>query len=248
MAHLHGLGGQWSRSQAEKHWRRLMSLLSFVCVFFGFGIGFAWSYLGRVHLVLFLVLLTWAVAYLLLRLLDRPLRAITKTRIKYLRGAQGEALVAWLLKDLDGPWHVFNEMKLEDDWDIDHVAVGPSGLFCISTKSWRGLLALGPDGRLMRNNQPCDILNDTTRQAMQLRDRLAALMGQDVPWIQPVLAAPLAWIEGPTIQGRVLVVHQDNLVETIDRPGEKKLKPQEIRRCADALEMLQKTARHIYRG
>ena len=136
---------------------------------------------------------------------------------------------------------------MEESWDLDHVAVGPGGIFYVSTKSWRGLLRMGVDGRLCKNGQAIDILNQTVAQAMQLRERLAALIGEDVPFVQAVLAAPFAYTDGPTMQGRVLVAHQDNLVEAIEGDGKIRLKKEQLRRCIDALEMLQKTAKHLYR-
>jgi len=58
---------------------------------------------------------------------------------------------------------------------------------------------------------------------------------------------PLAWIEGPVVQGRVLLAHQDNLIEVLEGDGKKKLKEKDVRRCVDAVEMLQKSAGRLYR-
>jgi hypothetical protein len=214
---------------------------------FGFGLGIVWSFWPRVYVVLPLLGVFGLLAFPAMRLLDRPIHAMAKTRIKFMRGAQGEALVAWLLMDLENEWHVFNGMKLVENWDLDHVVVGPGGLFCVQTKSWRGLLSAGKDGRLYRNNVATDVLGQAVSQGMRLRERLAALLGEDVPYVQAVLAAPLAWVEGPVMQGRVMVVHQDNLVEMIAPEGVKKLKGNEVKRCADALLMLQKSAKGLYR-
>ena len=64
--------------------------------------------------------------------------AVSHGRMRWLRGGQGEGLVAWHLRDaLDGRWHLFNNVKLPGRADYDHVLVGPGGLFCISTRSPR---------------------------------------------------------------------------------------------------------------
>ena len=47
--------------------------------------------------------------------------------------------------------------------------------------------------------------------------------------------------------GEVVVLHQDNLVRSIDG-RKKRMKGKEVERCVKALEMLQKTAKGIYRG
>jgi hypothetical protein len=123
--------------------------------------------------------------------------------------------------------------------------VGPGGLFCISTKGWRGLVACGSDGRLTYNNEPTDLLRQTTGQAMQLRDRLRAMMGNDVPFVQAVLAVPLAFVACPRQQGPMLVVHQDELLDAIEG-GSKKLAVSQIDRCAKVLDMPRQSAAHRY--
>ncbi len=49
------------------------------------------------------------------------------------------------------------------------------------------------------------------------------------------------------MQGRVLLAHQDNLIEVLEGDGKKKLKEKDVRRCVDAVEMLQKSAGRLYR-
>jgi hypothetical protein len=136
-------------------------------------------------------------------------------------------------------------VKLAADWDIDHIVVGPRGLFCISTKGYRSLFACGEDGRLMYNNEPTDLLRQTTGQAMQLRDRLQAMMGNDVPFVQAVLAVPLAFVGCARRQGSVLVVHQDDLLDAIE-DNKTKLSAPQVERCVKVLEMLQQPASHLF--
>jgi len=171
---------------------------------------------------------------------------MARQRIKYLRGAQGEALVAWLLEELSDDWHVFNNLKLERESDIDHVVAGPSGVFCISTKSHRGLFAVGPDS-LLHNGKQCNFAQDALRQTMGLKDRLAAVMGDDVPWIQPVLAVPLGFVDGDACGGKVWVLHQDELTDRIAPvEGPKKLDKRQLARVVGALEMLEGKAAAVY--
>lgn len=244
MAILHGLAGQWAKQQANRNFRQMISLYLAVIFAYGCCMGF-WlaKYRNWFGWVIFLVGI--ALVALTRRFIDRPANALAKQRIKYLRGGQTEALVAWLLQDLPNDWHIFNGIKLAADWDIDHVVVGPVGLFCISTKGWRGLIACGGDGRLTYNNKPTELLRQTTGQAMQLHDRLQAMMGADVPFVQAVLALPLAFIACLRQQGRVLVVHQDELLDAIEL-GSKKLSASQIDRCAKVLDMLQQSAAHLF--
>jgi hypothetical protein len=245
MAIRHGLAGQWARNQADRNLRNILSLYLMLVFVYGVCFGF---FIARVrHWVGWAVVAAGAALVVLLyRLLDRPVRALSKQRIRYLRGAQVEGLVGWLLEDLPNGWHVFHGMKLVADWDIDHIVVRPRGLFCISTKAYRGLLACGPDARLTYNNEPTDLLRQTTGQALQLRDRLEAMLGSDVPFVQAVLAVPLAFADCPIRQGAVLVVHQEDLLPAIEE-NRAKLSASQVERCAKVLDMLQQSAAHLFR-
>jgi hypothetical protein len=88
-------------------------------------------------------------------------------------------------------------------------------------------------------------VGETTGQAMQLRDRLQAMMGKDVPFVQAVLAVPLAFVACPRQQGPVWVVHPDELFDAVEG-GAKKLPASQIDRCAKVLDMLRQSAAHVY--
>ena len=137
--------------------------------------------------------------------------------------------------------------KLESSSDIDHVLLGPGGLYCISTKSQRGHFRGTADG-LLHNGQPCGFAKQAIGQAMNLKDRLAAMLGSDVPWIQPVLAVPFGFIEGDACGGKVWVVYQEDLKDRLaPEEGPKKLDPEQVARVAKVLELIQSSAAEVYR-
>ena len=154
-------------------------------------------------------------------------------------------MVGWILQDLEHNWHVFHGMKLAGNWDIDHVVVGPGGLYSISTKSWRGLIDCAADGRLTYNNEPSDLIKEAVGQAMQLRDRLQAVLGGDVPFVQAVVAVPFAFIKCPSRQGAAIIVHQDGLLPALEDSGTK-LKSSQITRCVKVLEILYQSAADVH--
>jgi hypothetical protein len=135
----------------------------------GFGVyGFVWGYFWARTGPVFALVPTLTVAALLFfvrRRAERHIERVAKERIRYMRGGQGEALIAWLLEDLDNDWHIFNCLKLEADSDIDHVLVGPGGVYCISTKSHRGLFTGTADG-LFHNGQPSPFAQQAMRQTL----------------------------------------------------------------------------------
>jgi hypothetical protein len=51
-------------------------------------------------------------------------------------GAKGEQLVAGQLERLGPSWHVIHSVTLsETGTDLDHLVIGPAGVFCLNTKS-----------------------------------------------------------------------------------------------------------------
>lgn len=60
-------------------------------------------------------------------------------------GAKGEEKVAKALKALRGMYHVFNDVEIGKSGDIDHVVVGPTGVFVIETKNNNGIISCNGD-------------------------------------------------------------------------------------------------------
>ncbi|HNX33525.1 MAG TPA: NERD domain-containing protein [Kiritimatiellia bacterium] len=56
----------------------------------------------------------------------------------FFKGARGEESVAVLLAALPRGYHVFHDFTCDPLTTIDHVVVGPTGLFVIETKCWSG--------------------------------------------------------------------------------------------------------------
>lgn len=56
----------------------------------------------------------------------------------FLKGAKGEEWVAHELSFLSSEYTVFNGIRLDGKQDFDHIVVGPSGVFVVETKNWRG--------------------------------------------------------------------------------------------------------------
>lgn len=66
-------------------------------------------------------------------------------------GARGEVFVGWLLGHLPDGWHVFNDIPVgARGANIDHLVVGPGGVFTVNTKNLTGKAWVGP--RALRVN------------------------------------------------------------------------------------------------
>ncbi len=89
----------------------------------------------------FLLLLVAAATAMLLVWGDRRLG-------NFLKGAKGEEWVAHELAFLGPDYSVFNGMRLGGGkQNFDHIVVGPSGVFVIETKNWKGSVEFR-DGKL----------------------------------------------------------------------------------------------------
>ena len=167
---------------------------------------------------------TWG----MMRGMDRLLERFSRRRLALLRGAEAEAYASVLLRDgLGDDWHLWDNLKLDATSDIDHVLIGPGGLFVVSTKSQRGRFILnGPNGPEM-NGRPVDWCSDVTRQAMRLKDQLAVVEPARQPWVRAILCLPFAHIEprdartGRATRGQVWVVNEDDLIAAVEEWPEK---------------------------
>jgi hypothetical protein len=247
-----GKAGQHAKNKAWQYFVRIYRYEMAAMVVAGAAVGFTAAVLlqwwfwplqwVRMHTWLWIVFGIAGSASTILILskngfLEKYLDKFAKERIRWLRGGQGEALVAWHLRDdLSDAWHIFHNVKLWKDGDLDHVLIGPRGLYCISTKSNRGLYSAGRDGKYLLNEEETDHLHEAQRLALQLRDRLAGILGRgNVPWIQPVLIAPFAYIGFETFQERAWVLHEGNLPDAFENARGHELTAAEIERCAKAV-------------
>jgi hypothetical protein len=81
------------------------------------------------------------------------------------RGAQGERQTARLLDRLtrDG-FVVFHDLAMPDSRaNIDHLVIGPSGVFVIDSKQWSGSVHQGSDGLAWHNHYCLDRTLETVR-------------------------------------------------------------------------------------
>jgi hypothetical protein len=245
---LHNLAGQHAKGRAYREFNRYQAMALMVMLLGGVVIGFAlWPFLlhFQVFAAIFvrhgpwislsLISLATVVVFWLVHWMKGPIESIWKERIRWLRGGQGEVYVACLLRDdLPSGWHIFNNVMIRENWDVDHVVVGPSGLFSISTKAERGFYSRSADGVILFNGKETEYLEEALHLALKFRDRLEALTGRTAPWVQPVLAVPLAHVEFPTRAEKVWVVHEDNLVDAL-LAGDKYLSRTKVSELVDTL-------------
>jgi hypothetical protein len=104
------------------------------------------------------------------RLRFRPSEQVTAWR----RGAQGERRTARLLDRLvrDG-YVVFHDLAVPDSpANVDHLVIGPTGVFVIDSKQWSGSVQQGADGLAWHNHYRLDRTLETVRWEAETIGRL----------------------------------------------------------------------------
>jgi hypothetical protein len=90
------------------------------------------------------------------------------------RGAAGERRTARLLDRLTrGGYVVFHDLAMPGSpANVDHLVIGPSGVFVIDSKQWTGSVHQGADGLVWHNHYPLDRSLETVRWEAQVVGRL----------------------------------------------------------------------------
>lgn len=110
----------------------------------------------------------------------------------FIKGARGEEWVARVLSYLPASYSVYHGVPAPARWrggpgDYDHVVIGPSGLFLVETKHWKGRLTV-KDGEILYDGKRPDRnpLDQVKAAAAQLRAELSDAFHTNLD-VQPVL-------------------------------------------------------------
>lgn len=173
-----------------------------------------------VALVLVLVLalggLKWwpasLMALIVLALLDRATRRGEWLDPHPLRkGIRGERRVAETLGELGPAYQTLHDIDTGHG-NIDHVVIGPTGVFAIETKEWEGRF-YPRSGRLMFNDRPADqVVRQATAGALEVKRRLRSA-GLDL-WVQALIVSTRASVYAKPIHLRNITV-----IEVADLPA-----------------------------
>lgn len=123
------------------------------------------------------------------RFLERVTDARTEDR-SWRRGAEGEERVAAILaRCLDDGWAVVHDLTIGSRGaNLDHLLIGPAGVFTLNTKNLTGRLTVY-DRAILQNGQKTAFVPSALREARTVQDRLSAASGLDVhAWSVLVLA------------------------------------------------------------
>jgi hypothetical protein len=119
--------------------------------------------------------------------------------IAWRRGAAGERRTAQLLGSLERHgWAVLHDLAVPGSQaNLDHLVIGPGGVFVIDSKQYRGHLQLDPSGRLWHGRYP---LGPTLRAVSFEADRAVQVLAD------PQVVVPIVAVHGAQVPwGKILM-------------------------------------------
>ncbi|WP_146022061.1 nuclease-related domain-containing protein [Streptomyces sp. CB02959] len=131
-------------------------------------------------------------------------------------GLAGELAVGTALERLTPTgWHILHGIKWPRGSDIDHLAIGPSGVFTVNAKHHAGASVWVGDVMLRVNGGSTDHLRNSMSEATRTAELLRHWCGRDIP-VQPVIGvvgAQSIKIDAP--DPRVLVIDGTTIDHTL---------------------------------
>ena len=113
------------------------------------------------------------------RLLERLFDARTEDR-NWRRGAEGEERVAADLASLGERWAVVHDLTIgRKGANLDHLVIGPPGLFALNTKNLTGKLTVY-EHAILQNDHKTAFVPAALREARTVQQRLSAAAGRKV--------------------------------------------------------------------
>lgn len=201
---LRGPGETLRRKLGELDERMTVEIMLALVIPLGVGCGFSWiaTHVTGTAQILWLAIAALGLLASLVLVIRRLIQGIERWRNTWL-GYFGERVVAESLDELRAHgFRVFHDVPAGDakhPFNIDHVAIGPSGVFAIETKTRRkGRARAGfaehqiiYDGQVLAYPWGEDRhgLDQAQRQAVWLQSWLEQLLGRPTP-VSPILTFP----------------------------------------------------------
>jgi hypothetical protein len=139
------------------------------------------------------------------------------------QGIRGERIVGQLLEELRSLGCKVYHDVVEDRYNIDHVIIGPYGVFAVETKApskpAKGQSAVVFDGKTVKvgGSQPRDeVVIQAKASARRVREILLEMTGQ-APHVTPVILYVNWFVEVYTRDPTVIVANQNYFIRSFDR-------------------------------
>jgi hypothetical protein len=155
------------------------------------------------------------------------------------QGAKGEEQVGQVLESLRSKgWIILHDLLIPTAGNIDHLIIGPAGIFVVETKSHRGRITV-QGTQLLRNGKPLekDFIRQVKAQSMVLNQRLQQQLRQNW-YIQPIICFTQAFVQIPGNRvENVWVLPLKWLLPTLERQPSR-LTPTQVNHLASVIRIL----------
>lgn len=208
--------------------------------------GGAWSFPGFAGVFLFGMLLFWSYFDTAEALSELEEHVPEDDDPKHWeQGAIGEEATGALLEPLGAEGFVILHDRQNPDYpgNIDHIVIGPTGIFVIDSKNWSGEVNTTTE-EVYRNRVPSNFAGE--RPNRRVTNSLISLLGQSKTtwrvagssrWVTAVLCVHSASLTRPESQVRNgWVLAPERLADFLRRPRNGRLPVEEIARIAAAIE------------
>ena len=165
----------------------------------------------------------------------------------WLRGLFGEAMVAHLLAMLPDTFYCLHDISVSSNGkrsNIDHLVVGPSGLWVIETKNWKGAFQKRGGVLLYNGHERSDLIQRAAASTFDVRSVLSEAH-EEIGRINALIVSTKAKVPERLDFGKAVVVGASDVVPFI-RCGRQMLTPQQVGAIARCLGM--SGAQHLARG
>lgn len=213
-------------------------ILGYLC---GLQHGLALSKNKYASLATMVLLVPVAIAIFARRQMSRQADKLMDQAIAYRKGAEGEGLTADDLSNLPDTYSVFHDLTHPSiGGNIDHIVVGPTGVFALETKNWKGHVSLSGQGILTVDGK-----HDNTKhgkailgRALNLKKKIEALSNIST-FVQAVMVFPLASVTvEPGTHCNLDVQTLKTLEDYLKRPTSRPLNPTQVATITSDLQAL----------
>lgn len=130
---------------------------------------------------------------------------LSDSTVAWRRGARGERATARRLCRLRrAGWTVFHDVALQGSRaNLDHLLIGPGGVFVVDSKYYRGRIRVGRDGALWYGRHP---LGDMVRAVQWEARRATRALATPGVIVEPLICVHRGWVPWGQLDGPVPVL------------------------------------------
>lgn len=168
----------------------------------------------------------------------RKIEGLEEERVDPWKEAQRQSVVGMALGKLPDDFRVINGLSTALG-PVDHVVVGPTGLFVLDEKNWKGVVSSDGNGELLWNGYPTDkpLVQEFGARVKGIRENLGPLSAGLKPFAQGLLVLTAASVESRLDpQGDVQCIRVEELQKYIvENKMGKRLRSEEVESVSKAL-------------